>query len=93
MPWEWRWSSAGAHIGKDKELISLDSLFSLIPMSIQEWKRYIVTQEQEVDIDTVRRHTYTGRPLGATEFIRKLEIRFNRRLIALPRGRPKKEQE
>lgn len=91
-PWEWLWSSADAHIGNKTEHIKLSNLFGLIDMSCQEWKQYIDSQEKESDIKTIRKHTYTGRPLGTSEFTQNLEMKFSKKLAALPRGRPKKEQ-
>ena len=91
-PWEWKWSSALTHIGKESPLVKAEDLFEIITMSYDSWKAYIDSKEEEISIDTIRRHTFTGRPLGAIEFIKDLEKKFNRRLHALSRGRPKKKQ-
>jgi putative transposase len=91
-PWEWKWSSALAHIKKEESLIRLKDLFKIIDMSCESWRQYIDSKEDEKTLDDMRKHTLTGRPLGAIEFIEKLEERFGRRLVALPRGRPTKKQ-
>ena len=90
-PWEWKWSSASAHIGKEESLIRLKDVFEIIEMSSDLWKRYIDSEEDKNIIDSIKKQTLTGRPLGARSFIEKLEEKFGRRLIALKRGRPKKE--
>jgi putative transposase len=46
-PWEWIWSSAGAHTGSKAGFIRLGNLFDLIDMSCQKWKQYIDSKEIE----------------------------------------------
>lgn len=90
-PWEWEWSSSGAHIGEDKSEIKLKNIFELINMSCNEWKAYIGSKEDEDALTDIRKHTLTGRPLGEVSFIKKLEEQLGRSLIAQSRGRPKKK--
>ena len=40
-------------------------------------------------MEQMRVHTRTGRPLGDDAFISKIEALLNRRVRAIPRGRPK----
>ena len=40
----------------------------------------------------LRKHNMTGRPYGAEGFLKKLERRLERRVRALPVGRPKTKQ-
>jgi putative transposase len=88
-PWLWKWSSALVHVQEKKDsALRLKDLFELIDMSPEKWKEYIDTEEDKQNIETIRRFTLTGRPLGTKAFIEKLERRFGRRLFALPRGRP-----
>jgi hypothetical protein len=47
---------------------------------------------EKVDIDKLRTHCRTGRPLGPDKFISKLETIIGRRLRALPVERPKKSK-
>ncbi len=89
-PWEWKWSSALAHIGKGEPLIKLADMSRLIDMSFDSWRQYLEYKEDKGLIDTIRKHTLTGRPLGTEAFIQGLEKMLRRRLHALPRGRPKK---
>lgn len=88
-PWQWKWSSALVHAKEtEKSPIRLKNIFEIIDMSHEEWRQYIDVIEGEENLDNIRKHTLTGRPLGSITFIEKLEKIFGRRLLALPRGRP-----
>jgi putative transposase len=90
-PWQWPWSSALTHVNKKENgLIELGDLFKIIDMSCGSWVRYIDSTEEQGFLQNIRKHTFAGRPLGAAAFIESLEGEFNRRLCALPIGRPKK---
>jgi putative transposase len=92
-PWTWKWSSASVHINnKHNHIILLSDIFSLINMTHDQWRQFISYAEANEEINQIRSHTLTGRPLGSGEFIKKLEIKYKRRLVALPRGRPFKEK-
>lgn len=88
--WRWKWSSAGVHVGQRNGIIYLEDITNLIDTSVEEWKQYIGSDENEEVIENIRKHTLLGRPLGTATFIAKLGKRVGRVLIALPRGRPKK---
>jgi putative transposase len=93
-PWEWKWSTALVHVGEEeKSLIRLSNLFEIMNMSCVSWKEYIDLKEDPGFLSDIRKYTLTGRPLGEIEFVEELEKRFNRRLFALPRGRPKEKQQ
>jgi putative transposase len=92
-PWEWKWSSASIHIGREcNRIIEVKDLFGIIDIKKEEWKIYIDSEDNEEDIKEIKRLTMVGRPLGEEQFIKDLEQKFGRRIIALPIGRPKKEQ-
>ena len=90
-PWRWRWSSAGVHVGQRNGIIYVEDITNLIDTSIELWKEYLDSDENEEDIENIRKHTLLGRPLGTTAFIGKLGKRVGRVLSVLPRGRPKKQ--
>ena len=92
-PWEWEWSSASMHIGKRQPVMELEDIFKITDMTPDSWREYIDTKEEEKELEEIRKYSLTGRPLGATGFIEKLEKRFSKRLLALPRGRPRKSKE
>ena len=90
-PWEWKWSSAAAHIGGTEGSVHVVDLGGALNISGKSWKDYIELEENEPDVEAIRRHTMTGRPLGSEGLIRKLSKRLGRAIAVLPRGRPKKE--
>ena len=90
-PWEWKWSSAAAHVGQVDSKISLGPLNSFTGASVQRWKQFIDSEEGEKELKVIRQRTMTGRPLGTTSFVTKLSQMLGRALRAMPRGRPKKE--
>jgi putative transposase len=91
-PWRWKWSSAGVHVGQGDGVINLENITALIDTTAEEWKEYIDLDENEEEVENIRKHTMLGRPLGAKDFIAKLGKRIGRVLSVLPRGRPKKQR-
>lgn len=89
-PWDWRWSSAREHTKNIKS-----SILALAPagkfMQIEDWESYLMQRDDEEVIKRIRANTLTGRPLGSEAFVDNLEKIFNRRLKALPHGRPNKD--
>jgi putative transposase len=90
--WRWPWSSAAAHCGKadDAGLLPL-ARWSAQPAAAG-WQEYLVKSQDDSDIMPLRLNTSRGRPLGGDTFISRLERAVGRRLRALPRGRPKKQE-
>jgi putative transposase len=86
---DYPWSSARAHISRTDSdcLINMDLWKQLI--DTEDWRRVLRTPEEEKEFDGLRRHTMTGRPYGTERFLRKLEQNLERRVRALPVGRPK----
>ena len=87
--WDWPWSSARQHSGEGRSGLVLGDVFGYMEIPASQWKGYLSGEEDARAIEVIRRHTYTGRPLGKIEFIEQLQKRFQRRLAALPRGRPR----
>ena len=76
---DWRWSSARAHItGAPDTLAETQALAE----HIIDWEAYLEESEMEV----FRRHERTGRPLGDTAFLHKLERLCGRTLTPQKRG-------
>jgi hypothetical protein len=48
-------------------------------------------KEDETMIKNIRTNTKTGRACGDEYFLKKIEGLLGRRLIALPKGRPRKK--
>ncbi len=89
-PWYWQWSTAKAHISHAKPLIKIDSLFDFIDMEPNGWQKYIEEEENVSMVNSIRKHTQVGRPLGDSQFIERLSNRLGIRFPVLTRGRPKK---
>jgi len=76
-PEEWAWSSARAHIAATD-----DVLVSVRPMleRISDWPTYLSRPTSKSEIDDLRKHTRTGRPLGNPGFNDRLEQLLSRTL-------------
>jgi hypothetical protein len=57
--------------------------------SASTWRAYLAAGETQSELAAIRHCTYTGRPLGTTEFIRELEQKTQRPLAAQKGGRPR----
>jgi putative transposase len=69
QPEEYRWSSAQAHLStQDDQLTSVDPLLSMVG----NWKDFLTLSSEE-EMNTLRKHERTGRPLGQETFIKNLE--------------------
>ena len=88
-PGEWRWSSARAHLsGGDDGLVKVAPLLALV----SDWEQLLHSALGEEDLEELRRHGRTGRPLGDTTFLERLETLVGRILKPQKGGRPKKEK-
>lgn len=84
-PWEWPWSSGKDHVSGEKGIIPLADITKFI--EVEDWKKYL-SQEDEKYNEELRKHTRTGKPIGDSSFIKKLEALLNIPLSLKP-GRPK----
>lgn len=79
---DWPWSSARAHLaGRDDALVRVAPLLARVP----DWSRFL-RQPTEEELETFRRHSSTGRPLGDDVFVSALERRLGRVLRPQKRG-------
>lgn len=92
VPWRYRWSSAAAHIGERDQTGLLDLATWRRRYGPEAWKSVLRDPLDEKMVERLRGGISRGRPLGSDRFIAKLETMLNRRLRALPRGRPRKEK-
>jgi len=89
--WQWKWSSAAAHIGTANQMIYLEDITNLIDVSTRSWKQYLDSDENEKDINDIRKHTLLGIPLGtAASFNVKPDKKVGRLVSVLPGGKLKK---
>jgi len=86
--WDYRWSSARAHIkGKDRQgIIDAQQLLEICG----EWKTYLKQSQPELD-KTFESHLNTGRPLGSNHFITMAEQLLGRDLQKKKPGPKPKE--
>ena len=82
----YEWSSAAAHAGLRRDRLLASGIDRWVPVT--DWSGWLAEAEPEDLTVRLRLHTRTGRPLGDDGFVRDLEARSERRLHALPRGRP-----
>lgn len=70
-PADWPWSSAAAHLGgRDDSLVTVKPLLD----RINDWESYLSAEpEAQEALQHIQRHSRTGRPLGASGFVAKLE--------------------
>jgi putative transposase len=87
-PSTYRWSSAAAHLkGRDDALVRVAPLLRLAP----KWRRLLARAIPEEEINLLRAHDRTGRPLGDEAFLIGLEKRLGRILRRQKPG-PKPKQ-
>jgi len=94
QPWDWRWSSARAHVSSQTqdELLAwpwLDWMEEarLGSWSYSDWKASLLVASRPDELDQMRRATTLGEPLGSDEFLKDLEAKAGRRLRVWARGR------
>ncbi|MDP8207900.1 MAG: transposase [Candidatus Electryonea clarkiae] len=86
---QWRWSSAKAHLnGQDDALAKVKPMLELV----DDWNSYLNDKPTEQELDQIQLHSRTGRPLGSTDFLEKLEKKLKRNLKKKRPGRKKRNQ-
>lgn len=86
---DWKWSSARAHLGRAADkLVDVKGIGSMV----KNWKEFLAEGLDEEDLEAIRSGERTGRPLGSSSFIKKLERRLKRPLARQKPGpKPKKK--
>ena len=89
--WEWPWSSAAAHVaGRGDALVRLGGPLAA---EVKDWRRFLMTEEDDKALGALRQHGRTGRPLGSLEFVLKTESLLGRLLRRQKPGpRPKRRR-
>ena len=83
-PEDWPWSSARANLGlSSNPLVKCDMTRNLI----SDWRAYLDEVVEDEELETLRKHTRIGRPLGDQQFIDLLETKTGRRLRRKKRGK------
>jgi len=76
-PWDYKWSSAKHHMGMETSKFISDKLVNSL---ITDWKEFLGADITKKEVDLLRLHERTGRPMGDMNFIEKLEAKVNRSL-------------
>lgn len=87
---DFTYSSANAHINGIMGEILGEELFEA--RQRKDYRELIKLGIAEKEINGIRYHTRTGRPLGSEEFIKKMEKKLERRFILKSPGRPRKKR-
>ncbi len=86
-PGDYRWSSAGAHLGTRDSCGLIDLEWWGRESGGVDWGRTLSGPGREPS-ESLKRCTYAGRPFGDEEFVRGISEQFGRHWV---RGRPRKE--
>ena len=87
IPEEYPWSSAKAHMkGRNDDLVKVQPLLRMV----DDWRQFLSGDVSDEEYELLQRHERTGRPLGGTSFIERLENKLSRILTPQKGGRPKK---
>jgi putative transposase len=90
VPWRWRWSSAAAHVaGQEDGLVRVTPLLE----RVKDWREYLLEPLEAKEEELWRQHERTGRPLGESAFLDRVESLLGRRVRPAKRGRKPKPQE
>jgi putative transposase len=87
-PEDYPWSSARHHVLGENDPIINDGC--RLRTEIPDWHSYLSNTGNERVLNRTWQSLKTGRPAGEAEFVHGLEEVMGRRLMALPRGRPRK---
>ena len=90
--WCYPWSSAKAHVTGHDSTGLLDMSTWCDENIRKDWKTTLQSTEDVDELIQIRNSNRTGRPLGSDGFISELERNLNRRLRAMPKGRPWKRE-
>lgn len=84
---DYPWSSARAHLNSLPDpLLRTYKLLAVMP----NWRDFLASGLSENDIEAIRRHENTGRPLGAPGFIARIEAMLGRSFVPKKPGRKPK---
>jgi hypothetical protein len=90
VPWRWRWSSAAAHAaGRDDVVIRAGPLLE----RVRDWREFLLQAMEADEADLMRSHERTGRPLGESGFLDRIEETLGRSVRPVKPCRKPKRQE
>jgi putative transposase len=86
---DYAYSSAGAHVNGIEDAVIGEDLFG--NEGREDYILLLRSDMPKKEIERLRYATKTGRPLGSAEFVVEMEKKLERRLMQLPKGRPRKK--
>lgn len=89
-PWQYTWSSARAHLGKEYKVLTLADANDLINLS--SWKDYLCEDDVSEDMDSIRMGTMQCKASGPIDMIMEFENRSGAKLLIKQHGRPCKNK-
>jgi putative transposase len=91
--WEYRWSSAAAHVGEPDASGALDMELWRDYGGAAEWREALRGPEDDRTLGLLRERTMTGWALAGGKFLAALEQQLGRKVQPLAVGRPRKARE
>jgi len=91
-PWDWKWSSAGEHIGRKGAILEAREIGEYTGITEKQWKKVLGEEDHKDFVVEIRKITNSGRALGDPSFIAKMENKLEVLLRVLPTGRPRKKK-
>jgi len=85
---DYPWSSARHHVLGEPDPVMRDACF--LEKEVADWRSYLAGKGSEPVLIRTWRSLKTGRPAVDSDWVHQLEAIVGRRLLALPRGRPRK---
>jgi putative transposase len=83
VAWRWPWSSAAAHVaGRDDDIVCVAPLRE----RVDDWRAYLTEVLEDSEAELWRRHERTGRPLGESVFLDRVERVLGRIVRPAKRG-------
>jgi len=79
---DYKWSSIGHHLGRERLSFINDNILQEM---IEDWDEYLKGDIKTEEVELLRKHERTGRPLGDKTFIEKLEKKLG---ISLKKKKP-----
>jgi hypothetical protein len=90
--WDFPWSSAKAHVGGKDHWEILDMNWWDSNIDSDDWRRELAQELPDSIVSSMRSHTHSGRPLGSSRFIEKMEKKLKYGTLLPKRGRPMKKE-
>ncbi|OFZ53778.1 MAG: hypothetical protein A2328_09965 [Bdellovibrionales bacterium RIFOXYB2_FULL_36_6] len=91
--WDWKWSSAGEHIGKSETVLKIRKVSEYTGITEKQWKKVLEEEDNKYFTEEIRKITNSGRALGDADFIAQMENKLEVLLRVLPTGRPPRKKE